>query len=74
MNDQGMAAAEREEESDEGPGAEMRGWCGCETRVCAGWIGEDSRALRWLVECAWENSRGAGCTRHLYEKHWEIAP
>jgi hypothetical protein len=46
MSDQGMVAAEREEASDEGPSAEMRGWCGCETPVCAGWIGEDSRALR----------------------------
>jgi len=44
-------AAGREEDSDEGPGAEKRGLCECEILVCVGSVGEDSKALSWGVEC-----------------------
>lgn len=50
-NDQDRVVAGREEDSDEGPGAEKRGWCECENLVYVGWVGEDSKALRWGVEC-----------------------
>lgn len=51
MNDQDMAAAGREGGLDEGPGVEKRGWCECENLVWVGWVGEDSKALHWGVEC-----------------------
>jgi hypothetical protein len=68
-----MAAVGREEGSDEGPGAEKRGWCGCEIPVGAGLVSEDSMALRWGVERVWENSREEVCTRYPTEKRWRTA-
>jgi hypothetical protein len=50
-NDQDRAAVGREEDSDEGPGAEKRGWCECENPACVGWVGGDSKALGWGVAC-----------------------
>ena len=50
-NGQDTVVVGREEDSDEGPGVEKRGWCGCESPVCVGWVGEGSKALRWGVEC-----------------------
>ena len=50
-NGQDTAGAGKEEDSDEGPGGEKREWCECEIPVCVGWVGEDSKALHWGVEC-----------------------
>jgi hypothetical protein len=50
-NDQDTTALGREEDSDEGPGVEKRGSYECEIRVCVGWVGEDSKDLRWGAAC-----------------------
>ena len=54
-NAPGMQAAGREGDSDEGPDAETRAWCGRETPGDAGRVGEDSTDLRWVGEYVWEN-------------------
>lgn len=40
-----MLAAGREGDSDEGPNAETRGMCECETQGDAGWVSEGSTDL-----------------------------
>jgi hypothetical protein len=50
-NGRDTAAGGREGDSDEGPGAEKRGWCEYEIPVCVGWVGEDSKAPHWDVVC-----------------------
>ena len=67
-NAQDRRAVGREGDSDEGPDAETRAWCGCETRGDAGRKSEDSMDLRWFVEYVWEKSKEEGCTRHLPER------
>ena len=50
-NAQDTMGAGREEDPDGGPGGKKRGWCECVNPVCVGWVGEDSKALSWGVEC-----------------------